>query len=215
MTGVVNGLWRMPRDIDRARQLLSPDAEHRVQDLVRRERRRASYHRRRIDMTHSYDNTLLQRMGFADPDRRTPAHGDACIEIASDAERFLRALCPRLGVRDARCQLEVPLQQGEGKYATTVGFIDCLITWCGPCNGYSAVNGLYEIENGVVWSRLSTLVEVKTKIHSIGDLLRQMNLYREYRQCDEYVIWSLDSADSRFATLLEQQGYTLLVGAMP
>jgi hypothetical protein len=183
-------------------------------------------------MAHSYDNTLLQRMGFSDPDRRTPQHDDACIEIATDPERFVRAVKERIGVQYASCKLEVPLQKGDGKYASTIGFIDAVIEWRNSIDGQRPeprcrcvtrsqreecvclvpVSGPLALG----WMSSTMLVEVKTKIDSVGNLLRQMNLYREYRpHVDEYVIWSLDPADTRYAGLLFQQGYQLIAGPLP
>lgn len=182
-------------------------------------------------MAHSYDQTLIQRMGFSDPDRRLPAHDDACVEIATDPEWFLREVAERIGVRDARCKLEVPLQKGDGKYATTVGFIDAMITWqngleperveprcrCATIQQRENCTCLVPVSGPLAmrWMSSKMLVEVKTKIDGVGDLLRQMNLYREYQpHVDEFVIWSLDAADVRYAKLLAQQGYTLLAGEL-
>ena len=281
-------------------------------------------------MTHSYDNTLLQRMGFSDPDRKTPAHDAACIEIATDPERFVRAFKELRFLRNAKCELEVPLQKGDGKYASTVGFIDAMLTYetgqehskinqpsaacksglsgedcarrieqadleiakCSAGNYPHKDNSLYAmmndawvewtsdresverrlaksngreftnppmrngfelnydylstetaakgkhagcapyvevgVETCMSWSPRCVLVEVKTKIDNLGSLLRQMNLYREYKQhhghdrihgcqlgISDYVIWSLDPDDTRFSKLLAQQGYTLIAGPLP
>jgi len=215
-------------------------------------------------VAHSYDQTLIQRMGFSDPDRKLPAHDDACVEIATDPERFIRAIKDRLGVRLAQCDLEVPLQKGDGKYASTVGFIDAMVMWgnaivpsddscarkwstyddgehSSSCkNEWDEVGKKWRRINCVCqmpwsgplpieWEYRSLLIEVKTHIDGIGNLLRQMNLYREYKKnhrilIDErqyevpvfgYIIWSLDPADARFAKLLSQQGYTLIAGPLP
>lgn len=295
-------------------------------------------------MAHSYDQTLIQRMGFADPDRRSPAHDDACIQIATEPERFVRAVKELRFLRNGKCDLEVPLQKGEGKYASTVGFIDAMVTWETAKEDYSInkprhycsmgygsdrcsndikqsdekiekiIAGNYPHEDSSKWvkqlddgwqsvdsyareidsfnkklefnrehratygnvpcvndtdprppkrivartnGRLRNeqyllksiiegkqhvecegpipvagpasswhrghyvLVEVKTNISNIGDLLRQMNLYREYKQyhngtaISDYVIWSLDPVDFKFAKLLAQQGYILIAGPLP
>lgn len=294
-------------------------------------------------MTHSYDQTLIQRLGFSDPDRKLPAHDDACIEIATDPERFIRAVKELRFLRNGKCDLEVPLQKGDGKYASTVGFIDAIVTWETAKENYSINNlksycsrgydhnrcsndvkrsedeierilgGNYPREetskwvkgSGVSWWQseedytrsianyketikrnhehrakygnvfgyedpihpakivartngkllneqhllgkiierkqhiecdgpvpisgpaslywypdISILVEVKTKISNVGDILRQMNLYREYKQhhnggrISDYIIWSLDRSDSKYAKLLSQQGYTLIAGSL-
>lgn len=181
-------------------------------------------------MTHSFDNTLLQRMGFKDPDRRTPEHDKACIEIACWPDK----LCQALGVDksfEPKAMIEVPLQKGEGKYATTVGFIDAMVSWsiqrptlsCSPGwnhRGQSRENWVRcdKCEDRVTHDPYAVLVEVKTSIESIGDLLRQMNLYREYKRdhgynrVTQYVVWSLNVADDQYVGLLASQGYTLIAG---
>lgn len=167
-------------------------------------------------MSHSYDQTLIQRLGFSDPDRRLPAHDDACVEIATDPGRFLRGVIERPGITDVRCELEKPLQKGDGKYASTVGFIDAVVTWLEPYNGSDDYDGFSRIKDasGNPLGVLSMLIEVKTKVDGVGNLLRQMNLYRQYMRCFRYVIWSLDPADDRFAKLLAQQGYHLIAGPL-
>ncbi len=208
-------------------------------------------------MAHSYDSTLLQRMGFRDQDRKTPTHDKACVSLVTSASRLIERKS-RWGLRGIEVALEVPLQKGDGKYASTVGFIDALITWnewfaryedpkdrevqidqyrCRICmelfaadrSGYCPNN----CKNADGWGSLlgceterlfiagpprpgtrkfSMLVEIKTKIDSIGDLLRQLNLYREYGKADEYMVWSLAEADLEYADLLRSQGYDLVVG---
>ncbi len=147
-------------------------------------------------MSNSPNNTLLSKMGFSDADKRMPAHDEACLSIASGP----RAILSLLGLKDEidAVDLEFPLSKGSGQYKTTVGFIDVVIRS----------------------SSDSIVIEVKTRIDSIGELLRQMNLYRSYsdpffespQHFGKYVIWSLDPADARLASVLHSQGYILLVG---
>lgn len=197
-------------------------------------------------MSHSYDSTLLQRMGFRDEDRRVPAHDRACIDIATAPSRFLSLLDARCMSGSPRVLLEQPLQKGEGKYATTVGFIDAIVAFyvcggekdlrpfeevryfCSTCKQTTRAVGRCvdcdEWPNQEVirtevhgpryayWYEQGVLVEVKTRITAIGDLLRQMNLYREYRKVAHYVVWSLDPSDAEYGPLLTSQGYQLIVG---
>jgi hypothetical protein len=233
-------------------------------------------------VSHSFDSTLLQRMGFKDPDRGTPNHDRACIEIATKPHLLTEALgCHSSSYRSHAVDLEVPLQKGDGKYASTVGFIDAMVTvdvgeeddgwwrvggnkrWgvefshnnASECatwtertvekSSYSmfANNGLggsvtrqhkegtchcsretFCGPNTRFWRSTSLLVEVKSAIESVGDLLRQMNLYREYKQEHRardgrrsqpttFAIWSLRADDRQFGELLASQGYRLVVGA--
>lgn len=181
-------------------------------------------------MTHSYDSTLLQRMGFRDQDRKTSEHDDAAIRLATSPTEMLRALgyTPSLD-HCAVAMIEVPLQKGEGKFSTTVGFIDSVIEFMDQEPGVRCKNwnvnhaGVYstssidftrcgECFDHTLLTRKELLVEIKTKIDNVGDLLRQMNLYRQYKRCDRYAVWSLDRSDSRYGSLLLGQGYSLLTG---
>lgn len=178
-------------------------------------------------MSHSFDSTLLQRMGFKDEDRKTPAHDRACIEIAVNPQALIDALS--LPGDQAATLLEVPLQKGEGKYASTVGFIDAIVEWSAAKKVQSCTRRHRErpfvlcadCTEEDYRSPRAMLVEVKTKIVGIGDLLRQMNLYREYKRehggypatkIDPFVVWSLEPGDVQFSALLLSQGYRLLVG---
>jgi len=177
-----------------------------------------------MSVSHSYDSTLLQRMGFRDPDRKTPEHDRACIAIAMQPRLFLASF----GFEDekARASIEVPLQKGEGKYASTVGFIDAMLEWttfrsglsCSAYHPERVMQRCPRCEEQVYGLPSSMLVEVKTKIDSVGDLLRQMNLYREYKthhhniRVEHFVVWSLDERDAALSALLSGQGYRLAVG---
>jgi len=116
-------------------------------------------------MTHSHDRTLLASLGFSDPDKREQLHDLAC-EYLTETERAIRlvriANPPETGPISVRTILESEISKGEGQYRTTIGFLDLRIDWIG------------ETRKGVV------LVEVKILSVSIGDILRQIALYRGY-----------------------------------
>lgn len=164
-------------------------------------------------------------MGFKDPDRKTPEHDRACIELALNPGRLLTAL--EIQHDGARALLEQPLQKGDGKYASTVGFIDAIVlavakTTRRECTGSHPSWESFRrcdqcVDVPVAYARSALLVEVKTRIDNVGDLLRQINLYREYKRdhervrIEQFVIWSL-APDREYGQLLKDQGYTLIVG---
>jgi hypothetical protein len=117
-------------------------------------------------MAHSHDRTLIASLGFADPDKHDQMHDLACEFLAepTQAERIVRFVEPQVDDRlSTEASVEVAISKGEGQYRTTIGFIDVQIEWERP-----------EIESGLV------VVEVKIGKTSIGDIVRQFNLYREY-----------------------------------
>lgn len=198
-------------------------------------------------------------MGFKDPDRKTPEHDRACIDLATSPIGFLQAAGLVLAdVSSPSVYLEVPLQKGDGKYASTVGFIDAVVTYgrpvgedadwwaCGrgmdwtrsgpkhdssskdrclfwtPKSEWSGECGCsrdrFQGPSPREWHRCSWVVEVKSSIDNVGDLLRQMNLYREYKKehnhshVEKFVIWTLSDSDAKFRDLLVGQGYDLVIG---
>jgi hypothetical protein len=126
---------------------------------------------------HSHDRTLLAKLGFADPDRQNPEHDLACLYLRQPdvMSRVVGHLLDRGdGARRAymkgRATPEYHLQKGYGQYATTVGFLDVCYAFT-----YSHEEGeaRYHVTGGA-------FIEVKIAPTTVGDLLRQMNLYRAY-----------------------------------
>lgn len=119
---------------------------------------------------HAHDRTLLAKLGFADPDKNNPAHDLACQYLAQpeQAERLISMSGvekptdrPTIdGWYSPRGLLEVPVSKGADQYKTTIGFIDVVIEMGrrAPC----------------------AAVEVKAARAKSADIIRQINLYREY-----------------------------------
>ena len=161
---------------------------------------------------HSYDRTLLSKLGFADPDKRNPEHDQACLYLTQpDVARKVAAWMMELRgewtdkfgllrfskVRFASSQ-EHHLQKGFGQYATTIGFIDVVYQFEGIVEGVQTskyvevpsskfkgefVNKLVPCEpvpRQLPPDHWKMFVEVKIAPVSIGDVLRQLNLYASY-----------------------------------
>lgn len=165
---------------------------------------------------HSHDRTLLSKLGFADPDKRNPEHDQACLYLTQpEVARKIAAWMMELRgewvnafgrwkytkVRFATTQ-EHHLQKGEGQYATSIGFIDVVFDFEGVVEGTQTANiARKPDESGFmrdVWIpcepvaasetiRWKMLVEVKITPVSIGDVLRQLNLYTTYHKASEGV----------------------------
>lgn len=98
---------------------------------------------------HSYDRTLLAKLGFADPDRANSRHDLACQYIAQppNVDKLIGLLAlayPLLPFRTAtdsdECigmhssaihhrwtSYEVPIEKGSDQYKTTIGFMDVML----------------------------------------------------------------------------------------
>lgn len=81
----------------------------------------------------SSNRTLLAKLGFADKDRTSPRHDLACAYIAQNEEvlkRVMQAALPApLRCLAASAIPEHHVTKGEGKYSTTVGFVDVYATF--------------------------------------------------------------------------------------
>ena len=109
-------------------------------------------------MSHSYDRTMLARLGFADADRREPEHDLACRYVLENAERIVRLLWPVKEAELCTCLWRTPthgfiahgslthdvditharqesvLSKGHGQYKTTVGFLDAVFSYRSAMN---------------------------------------------------------------------------------
>lgn len=163
-------------------------------------------------MAHTYEQTLLSRFGFADPDRQNSLHDEACRYLSgpTGSEAVVNALLPQgtdsfsstTGLRRVtkyrnlfyRGEQERTLSKGKSHSRFTVGFLDVVIH-----SAYQREEKVTVEQSGLV--RLHEkkdincpyLVEVKVEPVNIGQILRQINLYRDF--VEQYVY--SDLADLR------------------
>lgn len=125
-----------------------------------------------IDLTETKRQTMLQKLGFADADRKAPLHDLACHYLCQEevASKLIQTLKPDKGetVCDAFATQEVALVKGAGQYATIVGYIDVVLA------GFSEVPGWTDVQ-------VEMCIEVKATERSIPDAIRQIETYRQWR----------------------------------
>lgn len=150
-------------------------------------------------MAHSHDKTLLARMGFADPDKRSGLHDELCAFLVSpgdhqealaelvisraaglpracdrdDAEDRFKACGKPLagfGFRVTGANTEVVLSKGHGQYASTIGFLDAVYRV--EVFADCPQHGRHLV--GVC----GVVFEVKAGHVPAAELIRQINLYR-------------------------------------
>lgn len=144
---------------------------------------------------HSYDRTLLAKLGFSDPDKKNPWHDYACQYLAQP--HVLKQIYATFGaqkgwvpsVKVSTGELEYHLTKGQGQYRTTIGFLDLRATGflkqefrdrpqsCAPDSPDSST---------IVLLTLPSIIEVKVKPVPLGDLIRQVKLYSEYFPWNEH-----------------------------
>lgn len=130
----------------------------------------------------------------------------------------------RENVVSAACRLEVPIQEGAGRF--TVGFLDALGEATVPqklqiAGSDSPAVDMHSSEGGhwvpPSWNpryeNWRFAIEVKTAIPGFGELMRQVNLYRSHVGGVFVVV----SPDDRFAAEIAAEGVTFIkyTGELP
>lgn len=124
--------------------------------------------------------TLQAKMGFQDSDLKTPGHDKIMLWVHAHAVEVWNAVLPDYPLTESTTKIvwEVPIKPSGSTY--TVGFADMVIAdWL--------------------------VIEVKTHIPNVGELLRQLNLYRHQSYWHERP-FVVVSPDDRFADVLRSQG---------
>jgi hypothetical protein len=122
-------------------------------------------------------SSLLELMGLRDPDLAAPAHDRMCVWLAAHAEQVVSQE-PRLTwgcelIRVSRVDLEVPVMRGNH----IVGFLDVVVR----CVVKPKPDDPREwVGWGPDGAALRVGIEVKSRVDSMGALLRQISVYRQY-----------------------------------
>jgi len=182
-----------------------------------------------VTARRTHDRTLLQLMGFSDPDLGSERHDFLCRHIAHPkpehrvwtgrwlALRMLTLHERRLARSDrtellcgsARVEVsgrtEVPIVKGRDQYRMIVGFADVVLSWRREYR--TRWNG-GDAETMRLCGDL--VVEVKTGRISEGLLLRQMNTYREFGPDKDYAVAFDYEPSSEVRRLLLAEGFAVV-----
>ncbi len=156
---------------------------------------------------HTHNKTYLASLGFGDRDKQNPLHDLAGQYLGEQmvGEHLMRVfnpypkrqeweeanpVCGSVVHQISECRyqgalLEQPLVKGTGQYRTYVGFLDVLLMWVWkesvtprvPCERHSVFPGRCFFS---VW------VEVKINPVPLGDVLRQITLYKTFLEESNY-----------------------------
>jgi hypothetical protein len=113
---------------------------------------------------HSYDRTMIAKLGFGDSDRKNPLHDQACRYLAQSdkALAVVNSILKEKAESVHRTIFEYPIEKGQGQYKTTIGFVDLVVSFQKGSNS------------------LAMFVEVKISEESIGNCIRQIQMYNSY-----------------------------------
>ena len=138
--------------------------------------------------------TLLERHGFKDPDSGSPVHDGICLWL----DKNMVAVCAELFAEDVDT-----LVVGDKVWEKPI------IKWTGPdYSRSSTIVGFADIEATVFLQTgvTSLIFEVKSAIPSLGDILRELQFYKEHTKqggCKLIVFCH----DDTHAPIIRQQGF--------
>lgn len=139
--------------------------------------------------------TNLEKMGFVDPDRKESKHDVLQLQILENPEKVVRSISNielnNLEIEYVKLEHPVISKTNYSSAKFIVGYIDVLISFL-----YN--NGENSYKKGGVLA-----IEIKTKIESFGDTLRQINTYKQY--CNDKFFFVVASEDDRYKTQFESQ----------
>lgn len=161
--------------------------------------------------------TLIQKMGFADDDLKNSRHDEIMIWTVENLETIVKPIL--IGRKyewwntDSHQQVdqvatavnsisktiwEKPIEKGDRGFI--VGFVDL----------YVEVEVILCNEKTEEKTKTTEyfIFEIKTKIDSVGEVIRQINTYRGERGAvyGSQVFWFIVSPDDRYISILKSQG---------
>jgi hypothetical protein len=167
--------------------------------------------------------TLQEKMGFLDEDLKRPDHDTILLAVQEHVDVIVKSYLPpatpewpsklledlqSAGVRsfpaNPRFRIDSIIWEQpvlSGKFI--VGFIDMLITWVTYSLDLRSTSSGEPVAVLVEDRTHYLAIEVKTQIRSLGELVRQLRMYEQYRLGSYCVV----SPDGRYSKQLRKQGF--------
>ncbi|AIM40752.1 hypothetical protein N22_050 [Idiomarinaceae phage 1N2-2] len=137
-------------------------------------------------MTNRKDKTSSKSAGYVDPEVATDAHDKVMLWLDANMSSVLRKIDPSVNLNSVRKRWELAIKKGHNQYQTIVGYIDMFVN----------------VEIGGYERYLA--FEVKSKIISVGEAIRQINQYKTY--CPTNIKFYIVCPDDKYKSIFEQQG---------
>ena len=144
--------------------------------------------------------THLEKLGFADSDKKDPAHDKIQEWVCNHIKEVIDKTVMRTNDKPykiSRPKWEHQLIYQSGNYRVIVGFIDVKVSIKGEFY-FSDTKQVEEFSKDV-------FIEIKTQIPTLGELIRQMRSYEAYAAPQtEFVVVS---PDDKYENILADQGF--------
>ncbi len=138
------------------------------------------------------NKTHIEKLGFQDQDRTSPVHDKIQMYVFDNIKNILVDISKKGLTEDnikvESLELEKPIiNKGYGNSQFIVGFAD---VYCSARIGPNS----YDF-----------IIEIKSKIESLGGLLRQISTYKTYSRTN--TIFIIVCEDDSLKNVIESQGY--------
>lgn len=140
--------------------------------------------------------TNMERMGFVDEDLKSVDHDRLIIWLDENKERVIQSITkPITEIKEVQWEYPIIQKGGGGGFDApkfVIGFVDYAV--------------FIRFGENKMLGRV--YFEAKTKIPSLGELLRQLVFYRTYS--DYYTKIVVLSTDDKYRKQIESAGYTFV-----
>ena len=147
--------------------------------------------------------THLQKLGFADSDKKKPTHDKIQTWVYDNIETIIKETVMsknKFPYKIIKTKWEHEVVYSKGNFKTIVGFIDILV----EIEGVFHYNPESEKQ---ITNIKPVFIEVKTEIPVLGELIRQMRAYQTYQGM--FTAYLIVSPDDRHKKILNEQGFGL------
>ena len=146
--------------------------------------------------------TYLEKLGFADSDKKTTEHDIIQAWVYKNVKTILDETIMSKNkkpyeISKVKWEHQIIYTNNYNNH-TLIGFADLLVHYKGEF--YDKYIKEYQMSEGFV------IIEVKTKIPDLGSVIRQMRTYQTYQNHyrTQYLVVS---PDDRFTEILNEQGF--------
>lgn len=142
--------------------------------------------------------TQLERMGFNDPDLKTPKHDEMCLWFAQNNKKILKEILTINKTTHSVLLWEQPIMSR----GYIIGFADFI------CYLYEKSEDV-----GKTHPIKKIVVEIKPEIKSIGETFRQINAYKPYiedRSYDNKTIYLIVTKTKGLKSLFKSQNIEII-----